>query len=29
MSIVTMNDGLTGADAHIRRLEEFRSAVPV
>ncbi len=29
MSIVTMNDGLTGADAHIRRLEEFRAAVPV
>ncbi|HIF71891.1 MAG TPA: LLM class F420-dependent oxidoreductase [Dehalococcoidia bacterium] len=28
MSIVTMNDGLKGADAHIRRLEEFRSAVP-
>jgi hypothetical protein len=28
MSIVTMNDGLTGADAHIRRLEEFRAAVP-
>lgn len=29
MSIVTMNDGLEGADAHIRRLEDFRSAVPV
>lgn len=29
MSIVTMNDGLKGVDAHIRRLEEFRSAVPV
>ena len=28
MSIVTMNDGLKGADAHIRRLEEFRAAVP-
>lgn len=28
MSIVTMDDGLRGADAHIRRLEEFRSAVP-
>jgi probable F420-dependent oxidoreductase len=28
MSIVTMNDRLKGADAHIRRLEEFRSAVP-
>ena len=28
ISILTMNDGLHGADAHIRRLEEFRSAVP-
>ncbi len=28
MSIVTMGDGLEGADAHIRRLEEYRSAVP-
>lgn len=28
MSIVTMDDGLRGADQHIRRLEEFRSAVP-
>ncbi len=28
MSIMTMNDGLRGADAHIRRLEEFREAVP-
>ncbi len=27
-SIVTMNDGLKGADAHIRRLEEYRAAVP-
>ncbi len=29
VSIMTMKDGLEGADAHIRRLEEFRSAVPV
>ncbi len=28
LSIVTMGDGLEGADAHIRRLEEYRSAVP-
>ena len=28
MSIVTMGDGLEGADAHIHRIEEFRSAVP-
>ena len=28
MSIVTMGDGLEGADAHIRRIEEYRSAVP-
>jgi probable F420-dependent oxidoreductase len=28
ISIVAMNDGLHGADAHIRRLEEFRAAVP-
>jgi hypothetical protein len=28
MSIVTMGDGLEGADAHIHRIEEFRAAVP-
>ena len=28
LSIITMGDGLEGADAHIRRLEEYRSAVP-
>ena len=28
MSIVTMGDGLEGADAHIQRLKEYRSAVP-
>ena len=28
ISILTMNDGLSGADEHIRRLEEFRAAVP-
>jgi probable F420-dependent oxidoreductase len=28
MSVVTMGDGLQGADAHIRRLEEYRAAVP-
>lgn len=28
MSIVTMSDGLRGADAHIKRLEEFRAVVP-
>ena len=28
LSIVTMGDGLVGADAHIRRIEEYRAAVP-
>lgn len=28
MSIVTMRDGLKGADQHLRRLEEFRKALP-
>jgi hypothetical protein len=28
VSVSTMGQGLTGPDAHIKRLEEFRTAVP-